>query len=545
MKKYVIGIDFGTLSGRVLIVDAMSGEELAEAVYEYPHAVMDRTLPDGTRLKPKSALQHPADYLEVLRSAIPEALSKARLDASDIAGIGMDFTACTMLPIDEKLMPLCFSEKYASEPNAYVKLWKHHASQPQADRINSLAAERGEEWLKIYGGKISSEWMLPKILQILEESPQIYEATFKFTEAADWLSWLLTGNETHATAFAGYKAIWNERSGYPSNDFFKALDSRMSGIVGSKLSEKILPVSGIAGELNEYGAQLTGLKVGTPLSLPMLDAEAAMPALGIVGSGELMMILGTSGCYIINDEKRVDVSGICGYVKDAVVSGYYTYESGQSCLGDGYAWFVDNFVPASYAAEAHSEGISIHKLLRRKAQRLAVGESGLLVLDWFNGNRSVLSDSDLSGMILGLTLQTRPEEIYRAIIEATAFGAKMIIDTFEENGIRINSVCASGGIALKDEMLMQIFADVTGRNIRVAGTTQAGALGSAVYAAVACGIYKDLQEAAGVMSRPAVKEYKPNASNTEAYERLYAEYKILHDYFGRGENNVMKRLIKA
>ncbi|MBQ9112946.1 MAG: ribulokinase [Clostridia bacterium] len=544
MKKYVIGIDFGTLSGRALLVDASDGRAVAESVYEYPHGVMDERLPDGTPLAPRSALQHPADYIDVLRNTVPDILASSGVDKADVAAMAIDFTTCTMLPLDKEGMPLCFGEKYASEPNAYVKLWKHHASQPQADRINKVAAERGEKWHAIYGGKVSSEWMIPKILQILEESPEIYEDTYRFSEAADWLSLLLTGNETHAPGFAGFKALWNAEDGYPSKEFFRALHPRMENIVGTKLSENIPSVDSIAGYLSESGAALLGLEAGIPVALPVLDAQAALPALGIIGDGEMMMILGTSGVYIINDKNKVPAEGICGYVKDGIYKGYYTYEAGQASLGDGYDWFVRNFVPEEYTAEARKRGISIHKLLRQKAQGLKVGESGIMVLDWFNGNRSVLADADLSGMILGLTLRTKPEDIYRAIIEASAFGARIIIEAYEKNGVEVKTICASGGIALKDEMLMQIFADVTGRQLKVAGAPQAAALGSAVRAAVAGGIYGSMEEAIKVMSVPAARIYTPIPENVSAYEKLYEEYKTLHDYFGRGGNDVMKRLGK-
>ena len=544
MKKYVIGVDFGTLSGRALLVDAISGEALAESVYEYRHGVMDKCLPDGTALAPQTALQHPKDYLDVLSITVPAVLEQAGVSREEVAGLAIDFTTCTMLPLGADGMPLCFNEKYKSAPNAYVKLWKHHASQPQAQRITDIAVERGEKWLSIYGGKISPEWMMPKVLQILEESPEIYDDTLRFSEAGDWLSYVLTGEVSCATGFAGFKALWNSEDGYPSNDFFCALDKRMDGIIGSKICDRVLPADEIAGRLSAQGAALIGLDEGTPLALPMLDAEAAMPALGVCEDGQMLLILGTSGVYLTSSTKKAQTEGICGYVKDGVYKGYYTYEAGQASFGDAFDWFVKNLVPEHYCAEAREKGISVHKLLREKAQKQSIGEHGLVALDWFNGNRSVIADSSLSGMILGMTLSTKPEDIYRAIIEATAFGGRMIIDTYEKNGIKVDSICASGGIALKDEMLMQIFADVTGRSISVSGTTQAAALGSAIRAAVVGGVYGTIGEAIKVMSADMIRTYEPIPENVKAYEKLYEEYKILHDYFGRGGNNVMKRIGK-
>ena len=542
MKQYVIGIDFGTLSGRCVLVDAGSGEEIAESVHFYSHGVMSETLPDGQKLPPQYALQHPGDYLDVLRETVPDVLRKAGVAPDEVAGVGIDFTACTILPVKEDGTPLCFLQEFEKEPHAYVKLWKHHAAQPQADRINRLAEERGEAWLPVYGGKISSEWALPKILQVLEEAPGVYNATDRFTEAGDWLSLCLTGEETHSAAFAGYKACWSAESGYPSDEFFTALHPGLHGIVGSKLSEKILKIDQTAGRLNDRGAELTGLPAGTPLALPMVDAHAAMPALGITGEGTLMMIVGTSGCHIINCKKGVPVPGICGYVKDGVLPGFCTYEAGQAAVGDVFDWFVKNGVPASYTAEANERGMNLHKLLREKASKLTPGESGLLALDWLNGNRSVLVDSELSGVMLGITLRTRPEELYRAWIEATAYGTRVILEAFEENGIPLDRIVAAGGIAQKDDMMMQIYADVTGKEIDIAGTAQAGALGSAVYAAVAGGLYPTIAEAAEHLARPCLRTYIPDPEHRAVYDRLYAEYKTLHDYFGRGGNDVMKTL---
>ena len=540
-KQYVIGLDYGTLSGRCVLADAENGEEAAESVLNYAHGVMDEVLPDGQKLPPQWALQHPQDYLDVLKFTVRDVLRKANVTPEQVRGIGMDFTACTLLPVGADGIPLCCKPEWEHEKHAYVKLWKHHAAQGQADRINALAHNRGEEWIETYGGKLSSEFALPKILQTLEEAPKVYSAADRFTEAGDWLSRVLTGAETHSAVFAGYKAAWNAESGYPSNDFFCALDRRLDGIVGSKLSEHVLGVDRIAGRLNAHGAELTGLPEGTPLALPMIDAHAAMPALGVTGEHELMLIVGTSACHIVNAREKWTVGGICGYVKDGVIPGFYTYEAGQAGVGDIFDWFVRNGVPAAYTEEADRRGISLHKLLREKAERQKPGAHGLLALDWWNGNRSVLVNAGLSGMLLGMTLSTKPEDIYRALIEATAYGLRVIAEQYEACGIPIDRITAAGGIAQKDSMMMQIYADVLGRPIRIGGSTQAGALGSAMYGAVAGGLYPDIHAAAEKMARPAVKTYVPDAENHAIYSGLYAEYKSLHDYFGR-ENPVMERL---
>ncbi|MBO5203429.1 MAG: ribulokinase [Clostridia bacterium] len=541
MKKYVIGTDFGTLSGRTVLVDTATGEELAESVLAYAHGVMDGQIPTGKKLPANYALQYPTDYLEVLRTTIPDVIRKASVSAEDIAAMAIDFTACTVLPIDAEGCPLCMKKEYENEPHAYVKLWKHHGAQKYADEINALAKQRGEAWLDIYGGKISCEWALPKILEVLREAPDIYKNTHRFTEAADWLSLVLTGEETHSAAFAGYKALWNKETGYPADEFMTALDAGLSGIVGTKLSENVLGVDSIAGYLCAEGARLTGLPEGVPVAMPMIDGHAGITALNVTGEGDMMMILGTSSCQMINSTVKTNIDGICGYVDGAVIPEYCTYEAGLAGVGDVFDWFVHNEVPESYEAEAKERGIGIHKLLREKAMKLVPGESGLLALDWLNGNRNILVNSNLSGMILGLNLGTKAEEIYRALIEATAYGTRVIFEQYEKYGLSINKVCVGGGIAQKDEMMMQIYADVLGKELCVAGTTQAGALGSAIYASVAAGIYPDVVTAAAHMSRPPIKSYTPIPENVSVYNTLYGEYRRLYDYFGK-ENQVMERL---
>lgn len=548
-KKYTLGVDYGTQSGRAVLVEVDTGNIIAMAVRNYTHGVMDEYLPDGkTKLEPDWALEHPADYLEVLEVTIPSVLKESGVDPKDVIGMAIDFTACTMLPIDKDGTPLCFKDEFKSNPHTYVKLWKHHAAQPEANRLNETAAKMGETFLKRYGGKISSEWMLPKIMQILDEAPEVYNTAYKFMEATDWVALMLTGNERRNSCTAGYKAIWSKREGYPSKEFFKALDTRLENVVDEKLSRDIYPLGGKAGELTEKMAGLTGLLPGTGVGISNVDAHVAVPAVGIVDPAKMLMIMGTSTCHMVLGTEEKIVPGMCGVVEDGIIPGFLGYEAGQSCVGDHFEWFVDTLVPASYMEEAKQKGVNIHKLLREKAKALRVGESGLIALDWWNGNRSVLVDADLTGVLLGCTLTTKPEEIYRALIEATAFGTNMIIETFEKSGVPIKELYACGGIAEKDEFMMQIYADVTNREIRISASPQAVALGSAMFGAVAAGRekggYDSIFEAAKHMAKVKEEYYKPNRENVEAYRKLYAEYKLLHDYFGRGANDVMKRLKK-
>jgi len=547
MAKFSIGIDFGTESARAVLVRVKDGEEVANAVHTYADGVIDERLP-GTNieLEPDWALQNPADYIEAIKKTIPQVLREAGVDAEDVIGIGIDFTSCTMLPIDKEGVPLCMREKYKDNPHSWVKLWKHHAAQPEADRINQVARERKEKWLDRYGGKISSEWFFPKCLQILNEAPEIYDAADRFIEATDWIILQLTGKEKRNSCTAGYKAIWDPDEGFPSPDYFKAVHPRLENIVDEKMSRDIYPLGQRAGGLTAYMAKLTGLKEGTPVAIGNVDAHVSVPAMTVIEPGKMVMIMGTSICHMMVDKEFHPIPGACGIVKEGILPGYYGYEAGQSAVGDIYAWMVKNSVPSEYWEEAKNKGMNIHKILEEKASRLRPGESGLLALDWWNGNRSVLVDADLSGVLLGYTLDTKPEEIYRAIIEATAFGTYKIINSFEEKGVMIKELYACGGLPERNRLVMQIFSDVTGREIKIAASPHTPAFGSAMFGAVAAGEemggYDTIFDAARNMAKIKQESFIPNRENHEVYERIYAEYNRLHDYFGRGENEVMKRL---
>ena len=546
MAKYAIGIDYGTLSGRALLVNVKTGEELSSAVLDYSHAVMDDKLPSGKKLGIDWALQHPQDYLDVLIDTIPKILKQSNIDKEDVIAIGTDFTACTILPAKKDGTPLCFLDEYKDEPHAYVKLWKHHAAQSHANKLNEIAKERKEEWLNNYGGKISSEWAIPKIWQVLDEAPHIYEAADTFIEAADWITWQLTGEECRGSCTAGYKEMWNKRTGYPSKDFFKSLDKRLENVVEDKLSVNIKPMGDCAGFLTADMAAKLGLKAGIPVAVPIIDAHVFVPAAKIASVGKMLAIMGTSTCHMLLGKKEKQVVGMCGVVEDGILPGFFGYEAGQACVGDHFSWFIDNCVPESYKKDADRKGLNMHKYLREKAEVLKPGESGLIALDWWNGNRSCLVDVDLTGLMLGMTLLTKPEEIYRALIEATAFGTRVIVEAFRENNIPVNEFYAAGGIAKKDPMTMQIYADILNMPIKIAGSDQGGALGSAIFASVAAGSenggYDSVIEAASVMGKLLDIVYLPIKENAEIYDKLYKEYKTLHDYFGKGENDVMKRL---
>jgi len=545
--RFALGIDYGTESGRVVVVRVRDGKEVASAVVPYPDGVMDEKLPGGVRLEPDWAVQNPRDYLRVVEKGVPKALKAAKVKPEEVVGIGTDFTASSPMPVKRDGTPLCSLPEYRKHPHAWVKLWKHHAAQREANRINDVGRERNEEFIRIYGGKYSSEWFFSKLLQVLDEAPDIYDAMERFIEAADWIVWQLTGEEKRNTCTAGYKAMWVKGKGFPSRDFFRALHPRMENVIEQKVGTRFYPLGEKGGGLTAFWAKKTGLKEGTPVSIGNVDAHVAVPATTVVRPGSLVMIMGTSICHMLLGTERQMVEGMCGTVEDGIVPGFWGYEAGQSAVGDIFAWFFEHGVPEYIHREARKLKVPYALALEKRAAALQPGESGLLALDWWNGNRSILVDVDLTGMCLGMTLATRAEEIYRALIEATAFGTRQIIEAFESKGIEVKDLMACGGLPEKNELLMQIYADVTGREIRLAERLQTcSALGAAMHGAVAAGRagggYDSIFEAAAPMGHTQKRTYKPRPQHHEVYNRLFTEYRALHDYFGRGTNDVMKRL---
>lgn len=540
---YTLGIDFGTLSGRAVLVDTRNGSELASSEFAYSNAVIDETLPvSGQALPPEWALQDPLDYLLVMRRTVPAVLKESGISPDDVVGLAIDFTACTMMPAKADGTALRALDEWQSQPHAWVKLWKHHAAQPHADRINQVAEERNEAWLKRYGGKISSEWFFAKALQILEEAPDVYKAADKLIEASDWVVWQLTGHETRSTCTAGYKAMM-QAGAYPSVDYFAALNPDFANVVKDKMDCAFSDLGSKAGGLTAEWAKATGLNEGVAVAVANVDAHVTAPAVQAVEAGTMVMIMGTSTCHIMSAEGLHNVEGMCGVVDGGVIPGLYGYEAGQSGVGDIFAWFVDHAVPQAYFHAAKEADLSIHEYLEQEASKQRVGEHGLLALDWWNGNRSTLVDADLSGLLVGLTLGTRAPDIYRALIESTAFGTREIIEAFEAQRVPVKELVAAGGLPEKNALLRQIYADVTGRSLKLAGSAQAPALGSAMHAAVAAGIYPNIKAAAAKMGKVKEEVVTPIPENKAVYDQLFAEYKRLYAYLGK-ENKVMKSLKK-
>lgn len=539
-ERYVVGVDYGTLSARALVARVRDGHEMGVGVSPYAHGVVDDTLPTtGEKLPAGWALQVPADYLASLRSSVRQAVADSGVDVADIVGIALDFTASTFLPVLADGTPLCETPQFADNKHAYVKLWKHHGGQAQANRITALARERGESWLSRYGGTVSAEWQYPKLLQLCEEAPDVYQAAWRFIEANDWVTWKLTGRYLRNACAVGYKGLYQDGVP-PTREFLVALNPDFVGIL-DKLDGPLGRLGVRAGDLTGSAAAALGLRPGIAVAVPVVDAHAAPPAAQAVEPGQLTASMGTSTCHIVNSPHVAPVPGMGGVVWEGVVEGQWGYESGQSGVGDIFGWFCDHFVNSAYRQEASERGVSLHHLLTEKASRQGVGEHGLICLDWMNGNRSVLVNHELSGMILGLTLASRPEEVYRALLESTAFGARVIVESFVTSGVPVSEFVVVGGLK-KNPLLMQIYADVLNMPLSVATSDQAPALGAAIHAASAAGEYPDVRTASASMGGRQVSVWKPIFANVERYERLYREYVKLHDYFGRSVNDVMVRL---
>lgn len=544
MSSYVIGIDYGSLSGRSILADCVDGRVLASAVYEYPHGIFDRELPDGTALYPDCALQHPQDYLDVLYETIPALLRESGVSPEDVVGIGVDATACTVLPVDRDGRPMCFDRRFASQSQAYIKMWKHHGGQAQADKLTRTAEALCPELLERFGGSISAESFFPKLWELWEKAPELYEAMYEYIEVADWIIQQLSGSFSRNGCAAGYKAMYQPESGYPDAKLFHAAGFCPETPIYNKMPSPVIPVGSVAGYLTPEAAAGLGLMPGTPLAAGLVDAHVCVPAAGISDTGHMLMIIGTSACHMLMGRETKTVPGICGVVAGGIMPGLAGFEAGQSSVGDLYAWFVNNCVPESYFRQAESRDISIHALLSRLAAEKRPGESGLIALDWLNGNRSTLCNYELSGMVLGLTMQTKCEDIYRSLLEATAYGCRAIIENFCLHGVEVERFIASGGISFKNPFAMQLYADILKMPVEVIDAQHGPALGSAIFAAVAAGSenggYDSIGQAAGAMKSETLAVYTPNMDNAALYDALYREYSELYEHFGRVSQSMQR-----
>jgi L-ribulokinase len=529
---YAIGVDFGTESGRAALVDLSRGDVLATSVVRYPSAVIDRTLPStGEQLPADWALQDPDDWVTVVEQAVPEVIKEAGVDPEQVVGFGIDFTSCTVLPVTSDGVPLCTLEQWRARRHAWPKLWKHHAAQPIADRLNEVALERGESFLERYGGRISSEWYFPKLISVWLEDREVYDAAAAYIEATDWIVWWLTGAECRQTATAGFKAMWSPAEGLPPTEYFEAAYPGFAK-PGDKLGDTFVPLGTRAGTLRAEVARRTGLSESVAVAVGNVDAWVSVPGVGVEEPGTFVVVIGTSICDMIVHPEETRLPGITGVVKDGILPGLFGYEAGQAAVGDMLAWFVENVArdPGSYAQ------------LEEAASRIGPGETGLVALDWWNGNRTILADADLTGAILGMTLQTTREQIYRALLESIAFGSRRIMDNFEEHGLVLSRIVACGGIAERSPLMMQLLADTSGHEVHVPEVNEIPARGAALFGAVAAGVFEDIGSAIDATRPRSVRTYKPDFEAKKTYDRVYEIYRKLYEILGRTEVRLLHDL---
>ncbi|MCM3571156.1 ribulokinase [Neobacillus mesonae] len=544
---YSIGVDFGTESGRILLINVHTGEIAGTVVIPYKHGVIvsnDERIP--YELPFGTALQDPQDYLEVLLAGIPQVLEKVQIDPSQIIGMGFDFTSSTVLPVDRQYVPLCFKREFQTNHHAWVKLWKHRLEVPVKDKMYMLAKEEDAVWFRRLGQNISEEWAIPKIYETFLKAPDVFHKAAYFIEAGDWVTTTLTGELTRNNCGLGFKAYWTEEDGFP-NDYFKSIHPDFGHSLLDKLAGPVKNIGERAGTLSKEWADKLLLPVGLPVAACIIDAHSAVIGHGVSKSGTLLMVIGTSTCHLMVHEELKKITGI-SVVKDAIIPGLYAYEAGQPAVGDLFGSFVKNHIPASYEKEAQERNISLYRLLEQKASIQAPGESGLLALDWHNGTRSPLSNPNLSGIIAGLTLHTKPEEIFRAYLEATAFSAKKIIAAYVQAGMEIKEIIASGGIPQRNRLLMQIYADVLNMPIHISHSEFAPGIGASILGAVAStsinGGYDTVDEAMANMVIPSEEVSYPIDENVQTYLKLYTHYEKFHNYFGVDNPSLMSELMK-
>ncbi|MEX0744656.1 MAG: ribulokinase [Phycisphaeraceae bacterium] len=532
-----LGLDFGTESVRALLV-TLDGEQRGASVAKYKHGQIVDTLPRSRdKLPADFALQHPQDWLDASARAVKGAIKQARADGEQVISVGVDFTSCTMLPALRDGTPLCELESFRREKYAWPKLWKHHAAKAQTQRFNERARQRREPWLARYGGIVGLEWFFPKVLETLDEAPAVYDATDVWLEAGDWYVWQLVGGEAsdlpRSTCQAGYKAQWNSDTGYPSPSFFKSLHPKMEHVVRDKMPGRLLAPGEKAGELSPRLARKLGLAPGIAVSAAVIDARTGVPGAGVSEAGTLVMVMGTSSCHMLNAKQEKLVPGVAGVVEGGILPGYFGYETGQAAVGDAFDWLRRTVGEKSFAS------------LDAKAAQLPPGAEGVRCIDWMNGCRTPLMDGSLSGAMLGLTLNHGPEHLYRALLEASAFGVRWIVELLEEGDVPVRKLMATGGLPHHNPLLVQIYADVMGRQVTVHPSEQGPALGAAILGVLAAGkaasgfaspgaAIRAMASADGRASGREAIVVKPDRRAARVYDDLYADYRRWADVLAKG-----------
>ncbi len=528
-----LGLDFGTESVRAILIDA-AGHQLGLASSEYANGQITETLPGGDTLLPaRYALQSPGDWLDSAASATRAAMVEAAITGDRIVGIGVDFTSCTMLPTRSDGTPLCQLDSLKSTPLAWPKLWKHHGALEQTERMNAVARERDEAFLQRYGGTIGLEWFFPKMLETIEQAPDVAAAADVWLEAGDWLVWQLVGGPaeslTRSTCQAGYKAMWSASDGYPSDAFFSAVHPQLAAAVRSRLPGVMRSPGEVAGGLTQAMATRFGLRAGTPVSAAIIDAHAAVPGVGAAEPGTLVMVLGTSSCHMLNANVAAEIPGIAGVVEGGILPGMFGYETGQAAVGDAFAWL------------RRLLGLDSFDSLAEAALRLPPGAQGVMCLDWMNGCRTPLMDGSLRGAFTGLGLEHGPEHMYLALMEGSAFGLRWIVELLRDGGVPIERLVATGGLPHHNRAFVEVYADVLGSEIEIHPSTQGPAVGAAVLGMIAAGPeasgFQSIREAASAMASVAKGSQdivRPRPQRTQAYDSLYAQYRQLAKRFANG-----------
>ncbi|AXZ22723.1 ribulokinase [Staphylococcus warneri] len=528
--SYSIGIDYGTASGRVILVNTSDGKIVSSYEETYQHGTIAEEL-GGETLPHNYFLQHAGDYHHVLENGVKHVLEESQINKDEVVGIGVDFTSCTVVFLDENFRPLHMNEDLSHHPHAYVKLWKHHGAQDEATQMVEANEKANQNWLDYYGHSVNSEWMIPKILEVKHKAPELLERAHYIMEAGDYMTSLLVNQNIRSNCGIGFKGFYDEVNGF-NYDFFETVDPELPQIIKDKCEAPVIQIGDSAGSLSEYYQNLWGLSSNVQISPYMIDAHSGVLGAGAIEKGEFTPVIGTSTCHLMLDPKQEPIPSITGSVKDAIIPGLYAYEAGQAAVGDLFS-YSERMAPQHIVEEAAKQDKSVLEYLETLASQIPVEDQHVVVLDWHNGNRSILSDSHLTGSVFGLTLQTPFEMVHRAYLESTAFGTKMIMKQFEDNDIPVHTVYASGGIPKKSQLLVDIYANVLNKKVVVLESSNATALGAAMLGANVGGAYDTLRETVQHMKQPVYYEKQPDPEKVKHYEKLFDKYQKLHDLLGR------------
>ena len=538
MGRILFGADFGTYEVRVAAVDIKTGQMLGISSVGYESGVLDKLLPNARMLPKNFALQNPADWLTALSQATKQLIMDTGIPQSEIISLGVSFTSCTAMPVDDGGMPLALKPEFAENYHAWPKLWRHHACIPQAEKLTNIAQDRGEPFLEYCGGKVNPEWLWPKLLETIEQSPELTEHIGYYLESGDWIVWQLTGNQIRNQCAAGYKACWVEGMGYPSNEFFAHASIDLARIAEKQREIPVVQPGRLAGRLLPEMAELLTLPSGLPIAVAVVDAQVGVLGAGVHEPDVMVMVMDASNVHLVMSSEEKVFPGFAGLVKDGILDGYWGYEAGQPASGDIFDWFSNILAPIELFERAKEDDVDETVVLDRWLTETPIGANGLMALDWWNGNRSILMDSSLSGMIHGFTLGSTPAQIFRAIAESLAFGTRKIIETYNANGLPIKRIVATGSLPFNYPSLLQIFADVCNISITVPDTPHSVARGAAILGGMSVGVenlgFKNRSDYFVSMNPAVFDLFTPDAKAVEKYDTLYVKWNKLHDWYSGG-----------